>query len=325
MTVTTIAAVRRSVRLAALFSALVAMLVAMPAAFSQDLGTLNPKPLPPLKKPDDPRTPARQLFARRPLPAKMPPQAIGFYSHGCLAGGEELPLTGKTWQVMRPSRNRNWGHPALIKFIKDISKKTAKVGWRGLLIGDMAQPRGGPMLNGHASHQVGLDADIWLRPMPDRVLTRRQREVMMSTMVVAPSRKDVDPKLWTPAHVALIKAIAEDRRVQRVLANPAIKRALCRYKGRDRHWLSKVRPWWGHDYHIHVRLFCPLGNPQCKPQAPVPASDGCGKQLTYWLRRMAPPKPAPKPKHPSKKKPVRRHEITMKNLPAACRKVLLAP
>jgi murein endopeptidase len=31
---------------------------------------------------------------------------------------------------------------------------------RGLLIGDMSQPRDGPMLYGHSSHQIGLDVDI---------------------------------------------------------------------------------------------------------------------------------------------------------------------
>ena len=88
------------------------------------------------------------------------------------------------------------------------------------------------MLAGHTSHQVGLDADIWLTPMPDRELTRQEREEMMATMVVAANRKDVDPKVWTPAHVALIKAAAEDPHVTRIFVNPAIKKALCRDAGR---------------------------------------------------------------------------------------------
>ena len=40
------------------------------------------------------------------------PRSIGYYTHGCLAGGVALPINGPTWQVMRLSRNRNWGHPA---------------------------------------------------------------------------------------------------------------------------------------------------------------------------------------------------------------------
>jgi penicillin-insensitive murein DD-endopeptidase len=145
--------------------------------------------------------------------------------------------------VMRVSRNRNWGHPALVQFIEGLSERAARSGWPGLLLGDMSQPRGGPMLNGHASHQVGLDADIWLTPMPDHELTREEREEMMATVVVAKDRKDVDPKVWTPAHVALIKAAAEDPQVTRIFVNTAIKKALCREAGNDRAWLRKVQPW----------------------------------------------------------------------------------
>ena len=145
-------------------------------ATAQDKGTLDPKPLPPLAKPDDPATPAKELFARRPIPTTLPAHSIGFYAKGCLAGAAALPINGKTWQVMRLSRNRNWGHPAMVRFLEQLSERGAKVGWRGLLVGDMSQPRGGPMITGHASHQVGLDADIWFTPMPDaRTDPRRAR------------------------------------------------------------------------------------------------------------------------------------------------------
>ena len=81
-------------------------------AAAQDLGTMDPKPLPPLEHPDDPKNPAKQLFGRKTAPAAMPARSIGYYTHGCLAGGVALPINGPTWQVMRLSRNRNWGHPA---------------------------------------------------------------------------------------------------------------------------------------------------------------------------------------------------------------------
>ena len=81
---------------------------------------------------------------------------------------------------------------------------------------------------------------------------------------------------WTPAHAALIKTAAEDPLVQRIFVNPAIKRALCRDPGHDRAWMSKVRAYWGHDYHFHVRLRCPADSPDCKPQDPVQAGDWSG-------------------------------------------------
>jgi penicillin-insensitive murein endopeptidase len=252
-------------------------------AIAQDKGTLNPEPLPPLGKPAGPGTLAKELFARKSTPSAGSARAVGFYSRGCIAGAVGLPIDGETWQVMRVSRNRYWGHPELIKFIEQLAGKGMTTGWHGLLIGDMSQPRGGPLLAGHASHQVGLDVDIWLTPMPARELTRQQREEMMATMVVAADRKDVDPKVWSPAHIALIKAAAEDPRVNRVFVNPAIKKALCRDAGDDRAWLGKVQPWLGHDWHFHIRLDCPPDSPDCEPQPPRPEGDGChSKEMDRW-------------------------------------------
>ena len=289
-------------------------------AVAQDKGTLNTQPLPPLVNPADPATPAKELFARKTTPTTGEPQAIGFYSAGCLAGGVALPIDGPSWQVMRLSRNRNWGHASLLRFLEDLGTEVhgAKT-WNGLLIGDMSQPRGGPMITGHASHQVGLDADIWLTPMPARPLTRAEREEMMSTDVVAKNRLDIDPSRWKPGHRELIKAAALDARVERIFVNPAIKKALCREATGDRNWLEKVRPYWGHDYHFHVRLHCPADATECKAQEPPPTGDGCDKDLAWWfpagIPRPETSAPAEKPRGP----------LTLADLPPACRDVLAAP
>lgn len=294
-----------------------ATMLAAPVA-AQVLGTLTPQPLPPLANPNDPRVPAKELFARKSEPASLAARAIGSYAQGCLAGAVALPINGATWQVMRLSRNRNWGHPDLIRFLERLAAKAPTVGWRGLLVGDLSQPRGGPMLSGHTSHQIGLDADLWLTPMPDRLLTPEERETMLATNVVAPHRRDVDPAVWTSAHVGIIRLAAEDLVVERIFVNPAIKKALCRDAGRNRAWLAKVRPWWGHDYHFHVRIRCPAGNPDCHPQPPV-EDEGCGKELDWWFAEERlfpkPPKTPPKPKPP----------LTLADLPPACRQVLMAP
>ena len=313
---------RRPLRAAVTIVALALALALPHAAGAQTKGLVNPPPLPPLKNPDDPKTPARELFGRRPAPAPMAARALGFYAKGCLAGAVALPINGKTWQVMRLSRNRNWGHPNLIRFLERLASQAPKTGWRGLLVGDLSQARGGPMLTGHTSHQVGLDADIWLTPMPERTLTPVEREELSATNMVAVDKKDVDPNLWTPAHVAVIKASANDANVERIFVNAAIKKALCRDNGKDRDWLSKVRPYWGHNYHFHVRLKCPAAEADCKPQPPVGNADGCGKELDWWFRdAILKPRPAPPPKTPPKPRP----QIKLTDLPPACRQVLLAP
>jgi penicillin-insensitive murein endopeptidase len=292
-------------------------LVAIGDARAQDKGTVNPKPLPPLANPSDPKVPAKELFGRKPEPAPLQARSIGFYAKGCLAGATALPINGRTWQVMRLSRNRNWGHPNLIRFLEQFADKGAKIGWPGLLVGDISQARGGPMLTGHASHQVGLDADIWLTPMPNRELSREEREEMSATNVVAADKKDVDGKIWTPAHFSIIKAAAMEPDVERIFVNAAIKKAMCRQAGSDRSWLYKVRPMWGHNYHFHIRLRCPSDNPDCKPQEPPQHSEACGHELDWWFTdAVLHPKPTPAPK---------RDHIKLADLPAACRQVLVAP
>ena len=89
---------------------------------------------------------ARELFGAAKEPANLAARSIGFYAHGCLAGGKPLPVNGSAWQVMRLSRNRNWGHPSLIRYIERFAQDAKeKDGWPGLLVGDLSMPRGGPM------------------------------------------------------------------------------------------------------------------------------------------------------------------------------------
>ncbi|TKB23014.1 MAG: penicillin-insensitive murein endopeptidase, partial [Mesorhizobium sp.] len=144
------------------------------------------------------------------------------------------------WEVMRPSRNRRWGHPAMIAMIEKLSRDAAADGWPGLLIGDISQPRGGPMLSGHASHQIGLDADIWLTPMPDRKLSTEERENISATLMVDEKTHLVKDGLWTPMHTRLLKRAASYPEVERILVNPGIKKKLCDTVKGDRSWLRKV-------------------------------------------------------------------------------------
>jgi penicillin-insensitive murein endopeptidase len=290
------------------------------AALAQDKGSVNPKPLPPLANPNDPKLPAKELFARKVLPAAMPPRPIGTYNKGCMAGAEEMPITSGTWQVMRLSRNRNWGDPDMIALLKRLSAKVHKdAGWPGILIGDIGQPRGGPALSGHASHQIGLDADVWLTPMPAHLLSREQREDMSATMMVRPDRLDVDPSVFTKGQFLMLRDAAQEPRVQRIFVNAAIKKALCREATGDRSWLAKIRPWYGHDFHFHIRMKCPPDDSACKGQKPPEGEDCKPSDLAYWFKDSTlHPKP---PTTPPKPKPA----ITLAQLPAACRQVLNAP
>jgi penicillin-insensitive murein endopeptidase len=298
-----------------------AALVHAAPAGAQDKGTVDAKPLPPLANPDDPKIPAKQLFARKLLPSSGPTWVIGSYAKGCIGGAVSMPITGNTWQVMRLSRNRNWGHPDIIALLKRLSARAHKdAGWPGILVGDIGQPRGGPALSGHASHQIGLDADVWLTPMPDHLLSREQREDMSAVMMVRDDRLDIDPKVFTPGHLIVLRDAAQEPSVQRIFVNAAIKKALCRDARGDRSWLSKIRPWWGHDYHFHIRMRCPAGSTECEGQRSQSEDEGCKEaDLAFWFKdSVLHPKPPPIPPKP-------RPPMTLAQMPAACRQVLNAP
>ncbi len=268
---------------------------------------------------------AKRLFGGETTPAQMKPEAVGTYALGCLAGGQSLPVTGSTWQVMRLSRNRNWGTPQLVHEIERLSALAKeKAGWNGFLVGDMAQPRGGPMLTGHASHQIGLDADVWFTPMPDHVLTHAERETMAPLEMVK-DHKTINAETWTESRERLIETVAQDPQVARIFVHPPIKAALCKWaKGENRSWLAKVRPLYGHTFHFHIRLKCPEGMSSCKDQWTPKPDDGtgCGKELAYWYsdapwvpHKLPPGAPKPKPRPP----------LTLAGLPAECRAVIAAP
>lgn len=250
-------------------------------------------------------------WSRTGGPALGPAQAIGGYAAGCLAGGVALPGEGAGYQVIRLSRQRNYGHPALVDFLKGFGMKVAKAGLGTALVGDMSQARGGPMSFGHASHQIGLDADVWLRlDLPP--MGRAARERVEEIKYVDYDRHRVTSD-WSEKQDAMIRIAAADPRVSRIFVSPAIKAALCRKAGDgDRDWLRKLRPWHGHDGHMHVRLSCPPGSPQCEEQRELPPGDGCGEELHAWLDKAVPVKDTP----PEKASPRNPH------LPPACQGVL---
>ena len=215
-------------------------------------------------------------------PSVEAPHVIGTYSNGCVDGGMALPLDGVGYSVIRPQRNRFWGHPSLVAFIQYLGFEAVKNQLGVLMIADMGQPRGGP-ISGHASHELGLDADIWLRLLPGNLVDVSARNEPWSQSAVLEGSNAIDRSFWSPAHVALYQAAASHPQVDRIFANPVIKRELCESVTGDRSWLAKIRPWYGHDEHMHVRLVCPPDSPECRPQAPVPAGDGCGSELDWWF------------------------------------------
>ncbi len=244
-------------------------------------------------------------------PFPGPADSIGKPAAGCLAGAESLPFDGPGYQVIRISRDRYFGNPATVRFIEDLGRKAKAAGLQDFYVGDMSLPRGGPMPNGHASHETGIDVDIWDNLDPKPVLAPHDRENVPLPSMLTPNGKALDGK-FSARQVALLRLAATDPRVDRIFVNPVIKRALCEGKFGaavgDRSWLHRLRPWYGHDDHFHVRLACPAGSADCVAQPPVPAGDGCDASLAWWFEPHQPQQSAGPPHPPA--------------LPVACQKLI---
>ena len=223
-------------------------------------------------------------------------QSIGSYTAGCVSGAVALPINGLGYQAMRLSRNRLYGHPNLKKFIENLGQTIAAQGLGTLLVGDLGQARGGPALSGHRSHQTGLDVDIWFllsEQAQHRFLTVNERESWSAPSVLSDGSSSLDYRQWSRANERVLEAAARMPEVDRIFVNPSVKRELC-LSAERRDWLRKIRPWWKHDDHFHVRLKCPTDSPYCVNQEPLPAGEGCDAGLAWWFSDEA-TKPATKP------------------------------
>ena len=204
--------------------------------------------------------------------APGPAESIGKPGAGCVKGAAALPKKAKDYVITRPGRNRVFGHPALIAYLRAMAKGLAEAKLGPLFIGDLGQPIGGPTKNGHRSHQNGLDVDLWFAPTksprgPAPVL------VNLKTKKLLPA--------WNKKIIQRLRLFASAPEVDRIFVNPVIKRALCEEAPGE--WLRLLRPWWGHHDHLHVRLRCPADSPACEDGAPLPEGDGCDKRLDWWF------------------------------------------
>ena len=268
---------------------------------------------------------ANKIFKKLKEPTKKNSSAIGYYAKGCLDGATELPLKGPNWQVMNPSRKRNWGHPKTIELVKRLSNVATKIGWSGLYIGDISQARGGPKSYGHKSHQIGLDVDIWLTPPKKMNLSQNELKAIKQSSVRTKNGRKTNSN-WTPKHMEILKAAVSDEAVDRVFITAPAKIWMCDNATGDRSWLQKIRPIGGHHQHFHIRLKCPSGSGLCQTQKPSiknisQSEDGCDHTLNWWVTTALEPYKKPKK---LVKKPVKKNALTyiMEDLPKQCISVI---
>lgn len=254
-------------------------------------------------------------WAAEQTPKRGTPRSIGGYGAGCLQGAEALPPEGPGFEVLHLSRHRYFGHPMLLGYVRELALAARSRHLPTLLIGDLAQARGGPTPSDHDSHQSGLDVDVsYVRPASARAqpISRADRDSMAFPAVFDLESRAMTP-LWSPQAADLLELAASDTAVDRIFVNSAVKEEMCKQRS-GAAWLAKLRPWWGHHDHFHVRLKCPAGSPSCRAQPPVPDGDGCDDSLRWWSSEDA--------LAALRKRDQERHRREHYLLPAECRAVL---
>lgn len=244
--------------------------------------------------------------------AGMGAEIFGSYANGCIRGAVELK-DGENYQVQHWGPGRTYAHPSMLSYLHDLVQKAEQYRLPPLLLGDLSKRYGGSFggKSAHGSHQIGLDADISFDFSSPR---KSAKELADPKDIYLVDAKGNPTEHFTRERVALIYLAADDPRVQRIFVAPGIKRTLCRLYDRDGYstaWLHKVRPWFGHRGHMHVRLYCPDDSKECVPQAEAPEGDGCGAELDSWFE---PPKPSSgnKPKPKPKKVPPKQCAAVLK-------------
>jgi penicillin-insensitive murein endopeptidase len=243
---------------------------------------------------------------------------IGFYSNGCVAGAQALPETGPTWQAMRLSRNRNWGHPELIDYVTGLSRQVAATtSWSGLYVGDMSQPRGGPM---RRAMSATSPASTWISgccpraTWPERAGARKPQLHFHAVPARRVDFRQLDrgsragpaPRRQRPTGRAHLR-----RHRDQGLALPERDRA-------DRGYLNRIRPANGHHYHFHVRLACPAGSRNCEEQEPPEPGDGCAEAEARREAILNPPPPVPDDGVRPPPGPPRGNRVTLGQVPRQC-------
>lgn len=257
--------------------------------------------------------PPENPWARVTRPVTGAAHSIGKPSAGCLTGAQSLAADGPGYRVMRITRRRFYGHPELVRFLEGIGKAAEGHHLAPILIGDMGLPRGGPLPSGHISHQIGLDADIWYFPAPSGNLSLDEREKIDSPSMLSADKQGLDAKKWGVQQEWILQQAASTQEVDRIFVNPVIKRELC-IKDPGAHWLHKLRPWWGHDDHWHVRMKCPANDTACEPTETIPPGTGCDSTLDWWFSEEA--------KKKSQENDEKYKVRVLPKLPAACAAVL---
>ncbi len=254
-------------------------------------------------------------------PSASRPAPIGCYAKGCIAGAVPLPVNGPSWQVMRLSRNRNWGHPDLVAYSKSSPRDAPRM------------TAGRPPRRRHVAAARRPDADRPCQP-PDRARCRHLvpadarphavgRGARDDQLDLADQRQRLERRsgIWTDGFMPPSRSAPRPTRRSRASSStPAIKQELCD-DGRHRPRLAAQDP-------ALVGPRRPFPCPAVLPAGPGRLRRSGRAAARRWLRRgtrLWSEPPPPPPKEPTVQPIKPPPPMIMADLPAACSVVLKAP
>lgn len=246
--------------------------------------------------------------------AQAETQIYGDYNRGCISGSVPLADYGIGFQSTRRSRDMHYGAPSTIKTIETIGTQVFAAGLGYMLVGNVSKKNGGPLFEHSISHQNGLDFDVAYQPV-EKPLSEVMSASFDFRSLLSFDKNTLNQKLWNEKTAELLKITAQRPEVERILVDPLIKQQLC-VTERHEEWFKKLRPWFKHDNHFHVRLKCPADSKTCVSQDPPPNEIGCdGEAFDWWFSDEAKNMRDGKLKKPTKTTPP-------KPYPAECNAVL---
>ncbi len=237
--------------------------------------------------PEAPSTPAKELFARKATPFPGPARSIGGYADGCLGGAlraaDHGPRLAGDAAIAQSQLGQSEAHRLPRTIRPQRARRSAGTACWSATCRSRAAAR---CITGHASHQIGLDADIWFTPMPDHVLSREEREFNGAVnMVRSRSSRRRSQGMDATRSTQLVRAAAQDPVVTRIFVNAAIKKAMCSEAGIGSRMAVRRCGRGGATPNTFMSASrCPADSPECKPQPPPDAGDGCGHELDYWFK-----------------------------------------
>lgn len=206
-------------------------------------------------------------------------QAIGSPANGRLRNATALPAEGAGYIKLFRSRHRQWGTSELVRLVESVAARMSEEspGCDRFQVGDLSARQGGRITR-HSSHQNGVDADIAFLRRDCREQEPEDSRGFDESFV---ENGEVTANFDLDRNFRALQLLVGSGRVTRIFVNPVIKRALCEFAKREGmleenvEVLRRLRPWAGHDEHLHVRIACPASSPRCRDQAEVPPGSGC--------------------------------------------------